>query len=268
MDKDLVAKAAVLAPDTVLRTLAAASRGAELQARPVVRLRLSSGHIEEGRLLGVGVDRTDEIVVLGSPPHRYELPHEAVYLRMRDVVSAGVIEAERFRDVLSGGALPAARTAPRTDSAEQSSDRSQHDPSQGGRMGLAERRAAEQFRTEQFPDWQRKINEAASFEVPVEVAWSELAVDDYATSYGEFFPKVYFDPLVRALAGITIDDMGKEALKDGLTKIVIKNSGNYASETGFSFTDGVLTLDHRSDTNIDYGDERTQWLQKLMESNL
>jgi hypothetical protein len=172
VDKDLVAKAAVLAPDTVLRTLAAASRGAELQARPVVRLRLSSGHIEEGRLLGVGVDRTDEIVVLGSPPHRYELPHEAVYLRMRDIVSAGVIEAERFRDVLSGGALPATRTAPRAESAEQSSDQSQRDPSQGGRMGLAERRAAEQFRTEQFPDWQNKINEAAFFEVPVDVAWS------------------------------------------------------------------------------------------------
>ena len=89
MDNDLVAKAAVLAPDTVLRNLAAASRGAELQARPVVRLRLSSGHIEEGRLLRVGSDRTDEVVVLGCPPHRHELPREAVYLRMRDVVSAG-----------------------------------------------------------------------------------------------------------------------------------------------------------------------------------
>jgi hypothetical protein len=29
-----------------------------------------------------------------------------VYLRMRDVVSAGVLAVERFRDVLSGGALP------------------------------------------------------------------------------------------------------------------------------------------------------------------
>ncbi|GAA4724272.1 hypothetical protein [Phytohabitans rumicis] len=106
MDVDLVAKAALLAPEAVLRALAAASAGTELSERPVVRLRLSSGHVEEGRLIGVGTDRTEEVVVLGAPAHRYQLPEQAVYLRMRDVVSAGVFEAERFRDVLSGGALP------------------------------------------------------------------------------------------------------------------------------------------------------------------
>ena len=106
MDVDLVAKAAMLAPDAMLRALAAASTGTELQERPVVRLRLSSGHVEEGRLIGVGADRAEEVVVLGSPAHRYQLPEEAIYLRMRDVVSAGVFEAERFRDVLSGGVLP------------------------------------------------------------------------------------------------------------------------------------------------------------------
>src|SRR5262245_13026601 len=106
----------------------------------------------------------------------------------------------------------------------------------GGRMGLAERRAAEQFKTEQFPEWQRKLAEAACFDVPIEVAWNELTVDDYASSYSEFFPKVYFEPLVRAVAAVTIDDMGREALKAGLTKIIIKNSGEYYSKSGFTFT--------------------------------
>jgi hypothetical protein len=135
-------------------------------------------------------------------------------------------------------------------------------------MGLAERRAAEQFRTAEFPEWQRRIDEAAAFAVPVEVEWAELAVDDYATRYTEFFPKVYFQPLVRALAAITIDDMGKEALKDALTKIIIRNTGEYASDTGFSFTGGVLTIDHRPDTNLDHDDDRAKWLQQLLESAL
>ncbi|GAA4724282.1 hypothetical protein [Phytohabitans rumicis] len=135
-------------------------------------------------------------------------------------------------------------------------------------MGLAERRAAEQFKTEEFPGWQRQIDEAAGFEVPVEVEWAELAVDDYASRYTEFFPKVYFQPLVRALAAITIDDMGKDALKDSLTKIVIRNTDAYASDTGFSFTGGVLTIDHRPATNLDHDDDRAKWLQELLESAL
>jgi hypothetical protein len=135
-------------------------------------------------------------------------------------------------------------------------------------MGLAERRAAEQFKTEQYPEWKRKIDEAAGFEVPVEVSWDQLAVDDYATSYAQFFPKVFFEPLERALAAVAIDQMGKDALKAGLKQIVIKNSGQYYSTSGFSFTGGILTIDHKSDTNVDYGEERAKGLQKLLESGL
>ena len=135
-------------------------------------------------------------------------------------------------------------------------------------MGLAERRAAEQFKTELYPDWKRKIDEAAGFEVPVEVSWDQLAVDDYASSYNQFYPKVYFEPLERALATVAIDQMGKDALKDGLKQIIIKNSGQYYSTMGFSFTGGVLTIDHRPESNVDYGEERAKGLQKLLESGL
>lgn len=135
-------------------------------------------------------------------------------------------------------------------------------------MGLAERRAAEQFKTEQYPEWKRKIDEAAGFEVPVEVSWDQLAVDDYATSYIQFFPKVYFEPLERALAAVAIDQMGKDALKAGLKQIIIKNSDQYYSTSGFSFTGGVLTIDHKAESNVDYGEERAKGLQKLLESGL
>jgi hypothetical protein len=135
-------------------------------------------------------------------------------------------------------------------------------------MGLAERRGAEKFRTDEYPGWKSRLDQAAGFDLPVEVAWAELAADGFADRYSEFFAQVYFEPLVSALAAVTIDDMGREALRAGLTKVVVRNSGQYASYIGFGFADGVLTIDHRSEANIDYGDERAKQLTRLLEANL
>lgn len=135
-------------------------------------------------------------------------------------------------------------------------------------MGLAERRAAERFKNEEFALWKTRIDGAAGFDVPVEVAWDELSVADYADSYAEFFPKVYFQPLVDALSAITVDDLGREALRDGLTRIVIKNSGVFYNASGFTFKSGVLSMDHQPHSNVDYGDERAKGLQKLLEADL
>jgi hypothetical protein len=136
-------------------------------------------------------------------------------------------------------------------------------------MGLAERRAAKAFETTHFPRLKAEIDGAAGFEVPVEVAWDQLSEEGYAHLYDEAWPKVYFTPLVEALRAITVDDLGREALRAGLTRIVIKNVGGYYyGETAVSFEGGVLTIDHKPCTNIDYGDERRQAIQKLLESKL
>ncbi len=135
-------------------------------------------------------------------------------------------------------------------------------------MGLAERRGVERFKNGDYPGWKSRIDEAAGFEVLVEVAWEELGVADYADSYGEFFPKVYFRPLVDALSAVTIDDLGKNALRAGLSKIVIRNAGEYYSSTGITFTDGVLTIDHQPHVNVDYGEERAKALQRTLEPGL
>ena len=135
-------------------------------------------------------------------------------------------------------------------------------------MGLAERRAVEQFKTDDYPEWKAKIDQAAGFDVPVEVAWEELGVVDYAGSYGAFFPMVYFQPMVDALAAITIDEMGRSALREGLTKVVVRNTEQYSSTSGFSFDGGVLTIDHKPYTNVDYGADRASGLQKLLEAGL
>src|SRR5215471_2746058 len=135
-------------------------------------------------------------------------------------------------------------------------------------MGLAERRGAERFRNEEYPGWKSRIDEAAGFDVPVEVAWDELAIAEYANSYPEFFTKVYFHPLVDALHAVTVDDLGKNALREGLAKIIIRNDGGYYSTSGISFTDGVLTFDHQPHANVEYGEERAKGLQQILESGL
>lgn len=135
-------------------------------------------------------------------------------------------------------------------------------------MGLAERRAIERFKNDEYPSWQRRIEQAAGFEVPIEVAWEELGVADYADRYGEYFPKVYFQPLVDALTEITVDELGRTAARDGLARIVVKNSGQHSSASGFTFRDGVLTIDHQPHYNVDYGEERAKGLQRILESGL
>ena len=135
-------------------------------------------------------------------------------------------------------------------------------------MGLAERRAIERFKNDEYPGWKARIDQAAGFEVPVEVAWEELAVADYADSYTEFFPKVYFQPLVDALGAVTVDELGKDAAREGLSRIIIRNTGQFSSGTGFTFSDGMLTIDHQPHVNVDYGDERAKGLQRILESGL
>ena len=135
-------------------------------------------------------------------------------------------------------------------------------------MGLAERRAVERFKNDAYPDWRTKITSASGFEVPVEVAWDELAVADNADGLGDYFVSVYFQPLVDALNGITFDELGKTALRDGLRQIVVRNSGQHSSNSGITFTDGVLVFDHKPDVNVDYGDDRAKGLRQTLEAGL
>jgi hypothetical protein len=135
-------------------------------------------------------------------------------------------------------------------------------------MGLAERRAVEQFKNGDYPDWKAKIDDVAGFEVSIEVKWEELAVSDFAGDYAGFFAKVYFQPLVDALTGITVDELGRTALRDGLKTIIVRNTGGFYSTSGITFTDGVLTFDHQPHVNVDDVDERTKGLRQILEAGL
>lgn len=71
-----------------------------------------------------------------------------------------------------------------------------------------------------------------------------------------------------ALSAITVDDMGKNAIREGLSKIVIKNSGEYGSTAGITFRNGVLTINHRPHVNLDRYEERAKAIQSNLESGI
>ncbi|MEM6994330.1 MAG: hypothetical protein AAF721_27695 [Myxococcota bacterium] len=131
-------------------------------------------------------------------------------------------------------------------------------------MGLAERRAIKKFEDEHFPKYKEQIDAVAGFDVEVHVEWGTLAADDYAHLYDEALPKVYFEPVIEALREICIDELGKDALREGLRRVDLKWSGSKR----LGFEGGVLTVDHSPVSNLDYVDERKRELQKALEKSL
>ncbi len=85
-------------------------------------------------------------------------------------------------------------------------------------MGLAERRAIKAFQDTNYPELEKQIHAAAGTPIPVEVDWSTLAFEGYAHIYAESLPNIFFVPFIKGLEKVAVDDMGKEAVRDGITK--------------------------------------------------
>lgn len=135
-------------------------------------------------------------------------------------------------------------------------------------MGLAERRAVKAYQDNHFPAWKQAIDAAAGFTVELEVEWPTLAADGYDHMYQEAFDKVYFEPLVGALKDVCQDDMGREALRDGLKRVVVCNRSGTYGESAITFQSGVLTIDHEPVTNLSDVSLRQEAIVKNLEKGL
>ena len=136
-------------------------------------------------------------------------------------------------------------------------------------MGLKENRFTKTFQEEQFPQLKAQIIEAAGFDVPLNIEWANLFEDRFLHLYNDSYPKIYFLPFIEALTSITADDMGKEALAESLKEIHITNTKDHHNPSNaFSFSNGILTLDHSPILNADDVDRRTKVLVDLLENNL
>jgi hypothetical protein len=136
-------------------------------------------------------------------------------------------------------------------------------------MGLVEKRAIKNFQDTKFVELEKEINTIAGYPITFEVEWDTLAAADYADRYEEYFTNVYFQPIINAFKEIAVDDMGKEALKEALQKIHIKNDGTVTSEVrAYQFEGGVLTVNHDPVVNAHHVDYRSKKLVEVLSAKM
>ena len=105
-------------------------------------------------------------------------------------------------------------------------------------MGLNERRKIKELQEVMFPARVKEIEEICGKAIPYEVDWDSLADDAEALN---FIDNISCHRLNMALRTICIDDMGKEAVRDGLKRIRLKNVKD-KSAMKMTFDGGVLEM--------------------------
>ena len=105
-------------------------------------------------------------------------------------------------------------------------------------MGLNERRKIKELQDETFPGRVKEIEEICGAPIPYEVDWESLADDGPGLN---FIDNVSCHRLNMALRMICQDDMGKQAVRDGLKQIKLKNVKDKSSMK-MTFDGGVLEM--------------------------
>ncbi|MCA9796807.1 MAG: hypothetical protein KC910_33585 [Candidatus Eremiobacteraeota bacterium] len=111
-------------------------------------------------------------------------------------------------------------------------------------MGLAERRKI-QSAAEGLSDAQAELDKELGFQLPVELQTSSFP-EDKDVLYGYDSYKDYGFPMVcRVLKKVGCDDLGKEALREKVTRVAIVNTATDSSNGGeksVELADGLLTI--------------------------
>ncbi len=105
-------------------------------------------------------------------------------------------------------------------------------------MGLQERRKIQELQTVSFPERVKEIEEICGKAIPYEVDWDSLSDDLEGLN---FIDNLSCHRLNMALRVICQDEMGKEAVRDGLKKIKLKNVKDKAAMK-MAFDGGILEM--------------------------
>ncbi len=104
-------------------------------------------------------------------------------------------------------------------------------------MGLNERRKIKELQDGTFPGRVKEIEEICGQAIPYEVDWDSLSDDADGLN---FIDNISCHRLNMALRTICQDDMGKQAVRDGLKLVKLKNVGT--ADRKISFSGGVLEM--------------------------
>lgn len=105
-------------------------------------------------------------------------------------------------------------------------------------MGLNERRKIKELQEITLPGRVGEIEEICGKAIPYEVDWDSLADDAEGLN---FLDNLSCHRLNMALRMICVDEMGKEAVREGLHLIRLSNARDKA-DMRISFKDGVLDM--------------------------
>ncbi len=130
-------------------------------------------------------------------------------------------------------------------------------------MGLAEQRKMKELRETTLPGRVKEIEEICGAAIPYEVDWQSLANDLEGLN---FLDNLSCHRLNMALRVICQDDLGKEAVRESLKTIRLKNVPSKA-EMKISFENGVLEMHCayalRTDGMFSDGEIRAALMEKL-----
>jgi hypothetical protein len=105
-------------------------------------------------------------------------------------------------------------------------------------MGLDERRRVKELQDVTLPGRVKDIEEICGAPISYEVDWDSIKDDATALN---FLDNISCHRLNMALRGICTDDMGKEAVRDGLKLVKLKNVKT-TDEMKMTFEKGVLEM--------------------------
>ncbi|MCB1050154.1 MAG: hypothetical protein KDC71_06090 [Acidobacteria bacterium] len=105
-------------------------------------------------------------------------------------------------------------------------------------MGLIEKRKMKELQEVTLPERQKEIEEICGVEIPYAVDWDSFANDLEGLN---FMDNLSCHRLNMALRVICMDDMGKEAVRDGLKQIKLKNVPE-KKDMYLHFANGVLEM--------------------------
>src|SRR4051812_36441000 len=105
-------------------------------------------------------------------------------------------------------------------------------------MGLDERRRIKELQDVTLPERVKEIEEICGTPIPYEVDWDSLASDAAGLNY---LDNLSCHRLNMALRVICQDDLGREAVSEGLKLVKLKNVADVGSMT-IGFADGVLEM--------------------------
>ena len=105
-------------------------------------------------------------------------------------------------------------------------------------MGLNERRKVEELKNTTLPGRVKEIEEICGKAIPYEIDWASIQDDIEALN---FIDNISCHRLNMALRVICQDDMGKQAVRDGLKQIKLKNVKDKGAMK-MTFDNGVLEM--------------------------